>query len=382
MHPRRTDSPSQVALRHAAPAGVPLDRARLRTPVNVTWEITRACNLSCRHCLSAELRAAPSPEHPELDLVACRALIDELAGMKVFQINFGGGEPFLRDDFLEILRYARSAGITTCVSTNGTVLDAALVDELLALSSDSPGDAPVFLQVSLDGACGETNDAMRGEGTFDRILAGIELLAARAYPDLSLNMVVTSLNADEIEAFDRLARRYGAKTRLSRFRPSGAGREVWDEYRLDRTQLLNLSTFLGEHPEILTGDSFFALTPARRRTLGLTACGAGRMTCAVAPDGSVYPCAFLCDPAFRAGNVTDRPLSSIFSSSPVFERFRGLEVDACRTCDRFSVCHGGCPAVAYFLTGSLDVPDPECLRAVLAADRPAAAQPAAAQEVA
>ena len=93
-------------------------------------------------------------------------------------------------------------------------------------------------------------------------------------------------------------------------------------------------------------------------------CGAAKMTCAVAPDGSVYPCAFLSDPAFLAGNVGAERLGDIFASSPVFERFRALEVEACRGCDRFSICHGGCPAVGYFLTESMGLPDPECLRAV------------------
>jgi mycofactocin radical SAM maturase len=283
--------------------------------------------------------------------------------MEVFQVNFGGGEPFLRDDFLDIVQHCHARGITTCVSTNGTVLDAALVDELLRLWKT----APVYLQVSLDGACAATNDAIRGSGTFDRILAAVELLTERRYPDLSLNMVVTRLNAGEIAEFARLARRYGAKTRLSRFRPSGAGCSSWDDYRLTRAQLLEVSSFLGDHPEILTGDSFFALTPDSRRHLGLTACGAAKMTCAVAPNGGVYPCAFLCDPAFLAGNVTQQPLSTIFRTSRVFERFREAEVESCRGCDRFAVCHGGCPAVAYFLTKSTERPDPECLRSVLSA---------------
>ena len=91
--------------------------------------------------------------------------------MQVFQVNFGGGEPFLRDDFLDILEHAHEQGITTCVSTNGTVLDQDLVDELLCMT------APVYLQVSLDGAFAATNDAIRGAGTFDRILSGVELLA-------------------------------------------------------------------------------------------------------------------------------------------------------------------------------------------------------------
>jgi len=323
--------------------------------VNVTWEITEACNLRCTHCLSAELW---TERRGELDLDQCRALIDELARMEVFQVNFGGGEPFLRHDFLDILRYAHYRGITTCVSTNGTLLNDALVDELLRV-------APVYLQVSLDGARAETNDAIRGRGTFARILAGIELLSEHGYPDLSLNMVVTRLNVDEIADFNRLARRHGAKTRLSRFRPSGAACSIWEDYRLTRDQLLALSAFLGDHSEILTGDSFFALTPESRRALGLNMCGAAKMTCAVAPDGSIYPCAFLCAPAFLAGNVTHEPFESIFRSSPVLERFRELEVDTCRSCDRFSVCHGGCPAVACFLTESLDHPDPECLRAVM-----------------
>ncbi len=275
-------------------------------------------------------------------------------------MNFGGGEPFLRGDFLAVLRYAHLRGLTSCVSTSGTVLSDCLIDSLLEM-------APVYLQVSLDGARAETNDAIRGPGTFRRILSGIELLADRKYPDFSLNMVVTRLNAGELAEFQRLAQRYGAKTRLSRFRPSGAGCGAWEDYRLTREQLLELSGFLGDHPEILTGDSFFALAPESRRHLGLNMCGAGKMTCAVAPDGGVYPCAFLCDPEFLAGNVTDQPLSRIFAGSPVLESFRELVVESCRECDRFDDCHGGCPAVGYFLGESTGLPDPECLRAISAA---------------
>jgi len=242
------------------------------------------------------------------------------------------------------------------------VLDGDLVDELLCMQ------APVYLQVSLDGARAATNDAIRGAGTFTRIVRGIECLVERGYPDLSLNMVVTRVNAGELADFHRLARAYGARTRLSRFRPSGAGCGRWEEYRLSREQLLDLSVFLGEHREIATGDSFFVLAPESRRDVGLHMCGAARMTCAVAPDGSVYPCAFLCDPAFLAGNAALEPLGTVFETSPVLEAFRRLEVESCRRCDRFSVCHGGCPAIGYFLTHTVGSPDPECLRSLLPAE--------------
>ena len=160
----------------------------LRAPVNVTWEITEDCNLACRHCLSADLRAA---QRGELAFEECRRIVDDLAAADVFQINFGGGEPFLRDDFMELLAYAQAKGITTCVSTNGTLLDDRLVARLAAMDG-------LFLQVSLDGATAETNDAIRGAGTFARVLHGVACLRRHEVRDFSLNMVVTRTNVHEV----------------------------------------------------------------------------------------------------------------------------------------------------------------------------------------
>ena len=329
----------------------------LRAPVNVTWEITEDCNLACRHCLSADLRAA---QRGELAFAECRRSVDDLAAADAFQINFGGGEPFLRGDFMELLTYAQSKGITTCVSTNGTLLDDHLVARLAAMDG-------LFLQVSLDGATADTNDAIRGAGTFLRVLHGVACLRRHEVRDFSLNMVVTRTNAHEVAAFADLAVSLGAKARLSRFRPSGAGCANWDDYRLTGAQLLELSAFLGVHTEILTGDSFFSLTPDSRRRLGLTMCGAARMTMAIAPDGGVYPCAFLTDPAFLSGSAATHSPVAIFRDSEQFARLRAIDNAACSSCSRFSLCHGGCPAVAYFVARSLDAGDPECLLSARAA---------------
>jgi mycofactocin radical SAM maturase len=340
----------------------------LSAPVNLTWEITRVCNLSCRHCLSADLRRNGSQE---LDFPQCAALIDELDRLKVFQINFGGGEPFLREDFLAILEYAHGKGIVTCVSTNGTIVDHSLVERLQSMDL-------LFLQVSLDGAREATNDRMRGEGSYRRILQGIELLASHQLARFSLNMVVTRQNFLEIPLLDNLAKQYGAQTRLSRFRPAGGGKEAWQALRLSREQLQELSLFLGGRPDILTADSFFAIASGDRRSLGMNRCGAARMTCSIAPDGSVYPCAFLQDDIFLAGNVTRQSLASIWQESSAFRMMRSLHSQSCERCRRFDLCHGGCPAVAYFLTKSLNHPDPECMatfRENLAAENPRTRQP-------
>jgi mycofactocin radical SAM maturase len=290
----------------------------------------------------------------ELDFEQCCAFIDELDRMEVFQINFGGGEPFLREDFLDILDYTHSKGIITCVSTNGTMLDENLVSRLAGMKL-------LRIQVSLDGATAATNDAIRGSGTYERILEGIALLSKQGIPNLSINTVVTRTNFCEIEQLCELASHYGANTRLSRFRPSGDAKRVWQEFHLDNSQLAALSKFLSAHREILTGDSFFSITREDRRELGLNICGAARMTCSVLPDGSVYPCAFLCDEQFRGGNIIRESLSEIWLHSAVFKAMRAIRVEACESCARFSLCHGGCPAVAYFLSKSLNHADPECM---------------------
>ena len=64
----------------------------LDAPICLTWELTWACNLACVHCLSSSGRRDPD----ELSTAEARAVIDELASMRVFYVNVGGGEPTIR----------------------------------------------------------------------------------------------------------------------------------------------------------------------------------------------------------------------------------------------------------------------------------------------
>src|SRR6266545_4082951 len=98
----------------------------LSAPVNLTWEVSLACNLRCSHCLSS----SGEPAAGELTTAEALNLVDQLHTAGVFQINFGGGEPFLRPDFEEILAACHGKGIMTCISTNGTLLNAERVARL------------------------------------------------------------------------------------------------------------------------------------------------------------------------------------------------------------------------------------------------------------
>ncbi len=321
----------------------------LRAPVNLTWEVTLACNLRCRHCLSA----SGSPAAAELSTAEALDLVDQLHRARVFQVNFGGGEPFLRPDFEAILGACHKQGIVTCISTNGTLLDKRRVDRLAR-------SGLVAIQVSLDGAKRLTCDAVRGAGTYFRALSALRLLAESPIPT-SINTVLTAGTAGEVPALYELAASLGVSLRVSRFRPSGRGALNWEELRPTADQLLGFSAWLSARGDVRTGDSFFSLTPQERQGLGLNLCGAAKLTCCVGPEGGVYPCAFLQSPEFHAGSLREFSFQQIWDDSSVFASFRSLRIRSCEACGRFDQCHGGCPAVAYHLRRGLDGGDPECL---------------------
>lgn len=321
----------------------------LTAPVNLTWEVSLACNLRCSHCLSA----SGEPAQGELTTAEALDLVEQLHTNHVFQVNFGGGEPFLRPDFEEILAACHARGIMTCVSTNGTLLDEARVARLAA-------SRLVAIQVSMDGAREETCDAIRGKGVYKKAIEALKLLAATSIPT-SINTVLTAQNADEIPALHELARSLGVSLRVSRFRPSGRGADNWESLRPSPAQLLAFSDWLAKSGDVRTGDSFFSLTSQERQGLGLNLCGAAKLTCCVGPTGNMYPCAFLQTDRFKAGSLRENTFREIWDSSAIYESFRSLRIHSCEECQRFDQCHGGCPAVAWHLKNDLNGGDPECL---------------------
>jgi mycofactocin radical SAM maturase len=320
----------------------------LSAPVNVTWELTYACNLSCIHCLSDSGKIKAH----ELTTEQCRGVVDQMARNRVFQLNIGGGEPFLRQDFLELMEYAHAKGIVTCISTNGTLISdeaASRLDRNL-----------VYIQVSVDGASQSSNDAIRGAGSFRRAMKALDILARRGI-EVSINTVLTRLSFPELDKFSHLAASVGAKHRVSRFRPAGRGKERWSDLNVTRDQMILFSDWLSEHREVLTGDSFFSVSHEDRRSLGLNMCGACKLTCAISPLGHVYPCAFLQESDFLAGKVPQENFEDMWKDSSVFHTFRQLEIASCGSCTRYDFCHGGCPAIAYHTLQKLGLPDPGCI---------------------
>jgi mycofactocin radical SAM maturase len=289
----------------------------------------------------------------ELSKTECYKIVDQLSDLKVFQANIGGGEPFIRKDFLDILNYMHCKALVTCVSTNGTLIDNYMAQRLAKMEM-------LYLQVSLDGSTAEINDQIRGIGTYTRILEASECLARHQVP-FSINTVLTQLNYHQLEDLRKLARDYGADLRVSRFRPSGRGKTSRSYLGPDKDQLEDFAIWLKQHDLVRTGDSFFCLTSENRRRKGLDMCGAAKMTCCIAPNGNVYPCAFMQEQTFLAGNLRNSSFKDIWDRALIFHQLRNLNVESCHTCYRFEACRGGCPAVAFHTYHDIAMPDPECL---------------------
>jgi mycofactocin radical SAM maturase len=326
-------------------------RKGLEAPICLTWELTYGCNLRCVHCLSA----SGEKRDEELTTEEAKCLIDEWAEMKVFYINVGGGEPMTRPDFFELMDYSLDNGIGVKFSTNGTLVDDAAADWI-----SSRGYLDV--QISLDGATAETNDPVRGTGSYKRARRAMEKLAARGFR-FKINNVVTKQNFDQLDDMYALANHYGAELRITRLRPSGRGVNVWDAMRPTREQNRRLYDWLHAHPDVLTGDSFFHLSAYGQELQGMNMCGAGRIVCCVDPVGEVYACPFVLAPEFSGGNVRDpNGFAGVWRESSLFEHLREWQVGGtCQTCNAYDLCHGGCMAVKHFTGRSLDAPDPDCI---------------------
>uniref|UniRef100_A0A7C3RDE5 Radical SAM protein n=1 Tax=Archaeoglobus fulgidus TaxID=2234 RepID=A0A7C3RDE5_ARCFL len=156
----------------------------------VVWNITNRCNLRCLHCY-----ASANSDVRELTTEQCFQILDSLAEFKVPLILFSGGEPLLRDDIFEIAGYAKKKGIKSVLSTNGTLIDRDVVENLRVFE---------YVGVSLDGLA-STNDRFRGvEGAYERAFNG--LLKASEVVLSGIRFTVSKYNYRDVLPLIKMAR--------------------------------------------------------------------------------------------------------------------------------------------------------------------------------
>ncbi|MGH7547606.1 MAG: methyltransferase domain-containing protein [Gemmatimonadales bacterium] len=301
-------------------------RAALVAPEGLRelWlQINNACNLSCTHCL---VSSGPGKE-PGLPLEQLLSIVNRAVELGLHRLYFTGGEPFVRRDIFALLRHATEAkGLEVILLTNATVFQGRVRREIEALDRSR-----MRFQVSVDGASPETNDPVRGPGTFAKALDGARLLADLGY-EVALTTVTTKRNLPELPRLPSLAKAAGAKSHHL----------MWSHKRGRAATSLN--GFFPEVPELIaavhrTADAAEAVGVAldnveavKRRVNGVPGVkydlgNGGWDSLCVNFDGKVYPTAALAnEPGLYCGDATRQDLAEILDRSPIVRRLRAASV--------------------------------------------------------
>ena len=366
-------------------------------PFLVLVELTRACELACRHC-RAEAKRERDPD--ELTTTEIAAILDDLGSLGSPRpiVVFTGGDPLMRPDLVELVRHGVDAQLAVAVAPAGTPRAApAVLGELRRAGVST-------VSFSLDGASASTHDAFRlTQGSFNWTVAACTA-ARRAGLRLQLNTTVTEETAHELPEVLDLARRLGVGLwsvfflvpmgRGKALRPlSAEGIEDVLEFLFEAAAVIPLKTTEApQYRRIVLRHGSGAPTgtaergalyaelhdrlgglgiPLRVRTeAGITAAsgaghrrpplvvGDGQGVVFVSSRGDVQPSGFL---PLVAGNVRDRPLAEIYADSGLFRSLRDPEQlrGRCGRCEYRDSC-GGSRARAFAANGDPLAEDPGC----------------------
>lgn len=361
------------------PSGL-LQFSRDKKPV-VVWNCTKTCNLKCMHCYAG----SDARRYDELSTDEAKAMIDDLAAFGSPVLLFSGGEPCMRSDLVELMSYAKSAGMRVVLSTNGTLITPELAESYAEIGLS-------YVGVSLDGG-EETHDRFRGiEGSFARAMEGLGN-AQKAGIKVGLRMTVNKLNYAEVDdVFDIMRERSINRACFYHLVYTGRGSSMMDmdltheqtravvRRIMDRTREWFDD---GGRPEILTVDNhadavFIYLElmkedPERaEEVMKLLQWNQGNSSgngigC-VSWDGEVHADQFWRH--FSFGNVKERPFSEIWSDvsrtteqSELMYRLkdkRPFVKGRCAQCKWLDICGGNFRVRAEAATGDLWESDPAC----------------------
>ena len=358
--------------------GAPPPPARRPPGPVVIWNLVRRCNLTCKHCYSI---SADRDFPGELSTDEACAVMDDLRAFGVPVLILSGGEPLLRHDLFELSARARRMGFYVGLSTNGTLIDAAMSARIAAVGYD-------YVGISLDGLRATHDRFRRLDGAFDAALAGARHCLERGIK-VGLRFTMTQDNAAELPDLLDLMQREGVdKFYLSHLNYSGRGNRNRDCDVVHRTtrEAMDLvferawrDAVAGSEREYVTGnndaDGVYLLgwatmrfeaerVGALRTALERWGGNASGVNIANIDNlGNVHPDTFWWH--YTLGNVRERPFSAIWSdrSDPLMAGLAARPrpvTGRCGACAHLAICGGNTRVRAHQTSGDFWAEDPAC----------------------
>lgn len=339
-----------------------IGRAR---PVYVVWEITMKCDQPCQHCGSRSGKSRPSELSTEEMFEVARGL----ARLGSREVTLIGGEAYLREDCVDLIRFLRDLGLRVTMQTGGR----AFTPEMARTFRDAGLSG---LGVSIDGPARD-HDRLRGNlGSHRQALRALEA-AGEAGLTLGANTQVNKLNCDHLPETAKLLRERGVQAwQVQLTGPLGRAADH-PEWIIDPWQIVpiidtlaaiqlevlreydgngipfnvfanNNIGYFGPHEQVL-----------RSRPLGpethWRGCQAGVYVLGIESDGTVKACPTLPTAPYDAGNVRTMGIEELWQHAERMRFARERTVDElwgfCKTCYYADVCKAGCSWTAHTTLG-------------------------------
>lgn len=344
----------------------------------VVWNVTQRCNLKCMHCYAG---ATPVTTTNELSFLEAKDMLEDLAQFGCPAILFSGGEPFLRSDLTELVRYAKRLGMRTIISSNGTLISVSKAQELKEAGIS-------YIAISLDGL-ETTHDKFRGmSGVFKDAMRGIAALR-EAKIKAGLRLTMTRNNVGQLPDLFELMREHKIPwvcfchmvaaergralddIKLSRAETRGAVDTIIDLTRQAHAEGFPLEVLTMDnyadgpylYLRLLRENSDRAAEVAARLQMSGGGSNSGAGIGCVSWDGTVYPDQFWRDQP--VGNIRDRVFSDIWqdTSHSLMGRLKQKKQHVsgrCVKCRWLDICGGNSRVRAQAATGDVWGEDPDC----------------------
>ncbi len=334
----------------------------------IAWEVTRSCNLACRHCRAA---AHMEPYPGELSREEALALVETFPQVGRPIVIFTGGDPMMRPDVYELVRRTHDLGLVCAFSPNGTLITRESARRIREAGVDR-------CSISIDGADAASHDAFRMvPGAFDAAVRGMRHLTEAGVP-FQINTTVTRSNLSSFKSIFELCQRLGAVAwHIFLLVPTGRGAEISDqvisgeEYEEALRWYSRIRKPTSLHLPATCAPHYYRIMRQMAREEGVSVdaenfgmdahtrgCLGGTGFCFISHTGQVQPCGYL---ELDCGNVRTTPFPKIWRESAYFRQFRDQSCykGKCGVCEYHKVC-GGCRARAYNMGGSHMDEEPLC----------------------
>ena len=312
----------------------------LGIPFSVHLDVTYRCNERCVHCY------LDHDDHGEMTTAEIKDLLQQLAEAGTFFLTLSGGEVLMRQDFFELLEYARGLRFNVRIKTNGVMIRKREAQRMMDLGVE-------HIQISIYSHRPEVHDAItKLPGSLKRSVEAMRFLKAQGLKVVIANVLMTA-NSRDHAGVQALARELGVTYTLD---PTITPKMDGDTSILSlRISSSDLNAVFHNQDLIGNVDEFCAPPPTPGEDImeGYP-CSAGHTGAYITPYGDVFPCVQFPLPS---GNVRQQKFIDIWRDSPALNEVRSIhakDLPVCSSCSHVGTCTR-CPGLAY-MEGSMRGP--------------------------